>query len=193
MLTKFLCKHPAGCQCLFPRPGRQGGLSLMCVIHQSKITCVPKKGQHADKLQHAANCLLAEEKKYSTLFSSPPRGRCLIQHIKTEKSNYSGGTGETQLQRGTALAPAGGCGVAKPCHIPAGSARGLCRGGCPAAPAKRAPPMLHQGDGTGSSPEATLRCTRAPGATRERRCLRRGACLGQILLFLRVRGLDNIF
>lgn len=100
----------------------------MCVIHQSKITCVPKKGQHADKLQHAANCLLAEEKKYSTLFSSPPRGRCLIQHIKTEKSNYSGGTGETQLQRGTALAPAGGCGVAKPCHIPAGSARGLCQG-----------------------------------------------------------------
>lgn len=123
----------------------------MCVIHQSKITCVPKKGQHADKLQHAANCLLAEEKKYSTLFSSPPRGRCLIQHIKTEKSNYSGGTGETQLQRGTALAPAGGCGVAKPCHIPAGSARGLCRGGgggvsCStgqASPPHAAPGRLH--------------------------------------------------
>lgn len=35
----------------------------MCVIHQSKITCVPKKGQRADKLQHATNCLLAEGKK----------------------------------------------------------------------------------------------------------------------------------
>lgn len=99
LLTKFLSKCPAGCQCLLPRPG---GLSLMCAIHQSKITCVPKKKRTARRQITACSKLLTcrgEKKKYSALFSSPPRGRCLIQRIKTEKSNYSRRTGEAQLQR----------------------------------------------------------------------------------------------
>lgn len=67
---------------------------------------------------------LQRKKIYNPLFSSPPRSRCLIQHINTEKSNYSCRTRETQLAQSTALAPSGGCGVAMLCHIPAGSAHG---------------------------------------------------------------------
>lgn len=147
MLTKFLCKRPAGCQCLLPRPGRQAGLSLMCVIHQSKITCVPKKGTACRQITACSKLLTCRgKKKYNPLFSSPPRSRCLIQRINTEKSNYSCRTRETQLQHSTSLAPAGGCGVATLCHIPAGSAHGLCctgqasPPGCTRDPARGAAP-----------------------------------------------------
>lgn len=97
----------------------------MCVIHQSKITCVLKKRDSMQTNYSMQQIAYLQRKKiYNPLFSSPPRSRCLIQHINTEKSNYSCRTRETQLAQSTALAPSGGCGVAMLCHIPAGSAHG---------------------------------------------------------------------
>lgn len=109
-------------------------------------------------MQQIAYLQTEKKKKYSTLFSSPPRGRCLIQRIKTEKSNYSCGMGETQLQRGTALTPVGPSHATSRQGQPMGRARG---GSCSTSWAS--PPMLNRGCGMGSSPEAALRCTKAQG------------------------------
>lgn len=151
-----------------------------------------KKGQHADKLQHAANCLLAEGKKHSALFSSPPRGRCLIQSIKTEKSNYSCGTGEAQLQQGTALSPASGFSVAKPCHVPSGSAR--AGGVLQQRPGE--PPCAEPGMWDGEQPRGRAALHRRTWGHRgEEMPEQRGHVWANFFnfFFLRVRGLDCIF
>lgn len=142
MLTKFLCKRPTGCQCLLVRPARR---AITNVCHSSKQNYMcPKKRDSMQtnySMQQIAYFQRKKKKKYNPLFSSPPRSRCLIQHINTKKSNYSCRMKETQLQHSTALAPSGGCGVAALCHVPAGSAPGPpCCSGDPARGAAPRPP-----------------------------------------------------
>lgn len=109
-------------------PARPARRAITNVCHSSKqnYMCPKKRDSVQTNYSMQQIAYLQGKKKYNPLFSSPPRSRCLIQRINTEKSNYSCRTRETQLQHSTPLAPAGGCGVATLCHIPAGSAHGLC-------------------------------------------------------------------